>query len=57
MESDAKTGAEIDAETEVTLSETLGLEIVEGVDDIVPGVIGMFALKMGAINTKENKIE
>ena len=56
-ESDAITGAEIDAETGVTLSETGGLEIVEGAVDIVLGVLGMIALNMDALNTKENKIE
>ena len=40
-ESDARTGAETDARTGVTLSETGGLEIVEGAEDIVLGVLGM----------------
>ena len=52
VESDATTGAETDADTGVTLSETGGLEIVEGAEDIVLGVLGMIALKMDAINTK-----
>ena len=48
-ESDATTSAE----TGVTLSETGGLEIVEGAEDIVIGVLGMIALKMDAINKIE----
>ena len=40
-ESDAKIGADTDTETGVEISETGGLEMVEGADDIVLGVLGM----------------
>ena len=40
-ESDTRTGAETDVETGVGISETGGLEMVEGADDIVLGVLGM----------------
>ena len=43
-ESDAITGTAIDTETGVTLSDTGGLEIVEGAEDIVLGVLGMICL-------------
>ena len=44
-EPDVKTGAEFDAETDTTLTETGGLEREEGAAETVLGVLGMICLK------------
>ena len=44
-ETDVKTGVGLDAETDATLTETGGLERVEGAEEIVLGVLGMICLK------------
>ena len=44
-ETDVKTDAGFDAETDATLTETRGLERVEGAVETVLGVLGMICLK------------
>ena len=44
-EPDVKTGADFDVETDTMLTETGGLEKVEGAVETVLGVLGMICLK------------
>ena len=48
-----ETGAETDAET-VTISETGGVEIVEGADETALGVLGMIKWERAAIKKQRN---